>query len=190
MTKTELIVWMDLEMTGLNPKVDEIVEIATVITDSDLNILYEGPDLVVKPSQSSIDQMGDYVRSMHTKSGLLSKIMNSEVLLADAKQATLNFLMEHVKERESPLAGNSIGTDRRFLLEYMPEVEEYLHYRSIDVSTIKELVKRWFPKVEIPKKFQVHRALDDIKESINELSFYRNTVFIKNHLDAAEAEIF
>jgi len=175
-----VLVWMDLEMTGLDPARNTIVEIATLITDDDLELVAEGPDLVIHQPPEALAQMDDVVRKMHTDSGLLPQIEASTVSLADAGAATLEFIKEHVKSARSvPLCGNSIGTDRRFLAIYLPEIEEYLHYRSVDVSTVKELCRRWYPKVlaDAPAKEGTHRALDDIKESVKELQYYRSTVF-------------
>jgi oligoribonuclease len=175
-----VLVWMDLEMTGLDPARNTIVEIATLITDDNLELVAEGPDLVVHQPAEALAQMDDVVRKMHTDSGLLQQIEASTVSLADAGAATLEFIKQHVKSaRTVPLCGNSIGTDRRFLAIYLPDIEEYLHYRSVDVSTIKELCRRWYPKVlaDAPAKEGTHRALDDIKESVKELQYYRTTVF-------------
>ena len=171
---------MDLEMTGLDPKQHVIVEIATLITDDDLNIIAEGPELVIHATEDELSRMDQVVIDMHTKSGLLDQIRASTITLEDATAQTLAFLTEHMKEGKVPLCGNSIGMDRRFLAEYMPDIEHYLHYRSVDVSTIKELSRRWFPEVlnQAPRKGAAHRALDDIKESIKELVHYRSAVFI------------
>lgn len=171
---------MDLEMTGLDPKRHVIVEIATLITDDDLNIVAEGPELVIHATEDELSRMDQVVIDMHTKSGLLDQIRASTVTLEDAGAQTLAFLKEHLDEGKVPLCGNSIGMDRRFLTEYLPDIEHYLHYRSVDVSTIKELSRRWFPEVlrGAPRKGTAHRALDDIKESINELVHYRSAVFI------------
>jgi oligoribonuclease len=171
---------MDLEMTGLEPRRHVIVEIATIITDDELNIIAEGPDLVVHASPEELAQMGDFVTEMHTKSGLLPAITASSVSVRDAEVATLDFMKSHIKDpRSVPLCGNSIGTDRRFLEEYMPELEAFFHYRNVDVSTIKELARRWHPEVLDAKaeKATSHRALDDIRESIDELVHYRSTLF-------------
>ena len=171
---------MDLEMTGLDPKQHVIVEIATLITDDDLNIVAEGPELVIHATEEELAKMDQVVVDMHTKSGLLDQIRASTVTLDDAGAQTLAFLTEHLKAGKVPLCGNSIGMDRRFLAEYLPDIEHYLHYRSVDVSTIKELSRRWFPEAlrGAPRKGAAHRALDDIKESINELGHYRSAVFI------------
>lgn len=171
---------MDLEMTGLDPTVDVIVEIATLITDDDLNIVAEGPDLVITQSERQLTAMDPFVVEMHTKSGLLTAIRASTITLEQAGAQTLEFIKQHLPEpRTIPLCGNSIGTDRRFLAKYLPEIENHLHYRSVDVSSIKELVKRWYPGLNIsrPSKSGSHRALDDVRESIRELKFYRENVF-------------
>ena len=176
-----MLVWMDLEMTGLDPDRHVIVEIATLITDDELNVVAEGPDLVVHQPPEAFDAMDDFVRDMHTKSGLLEAIAASTISLDDAGAQTLAFIKEHVPEARSvPLCGNSIGTDRRFLAKHLNEIEEYLHYRSVDVSTIKELARRWYPKAlsSLPRKATAHRALDDIQESIAELRFYREQLFV------------
>ena len=170
-------------MTGLDPDTDVVVEIATLITDDDLAIVAEGPDLVVHQPPEVLDRMGDFVRAMHTKSGLLEAIGSSTTTLAEASEATMAFLREHIDEaRTVPLCGNSIGTDRRFLLRWLPEIEEFLHYRSIDVSTIKELARRWHPEVlkSAPDKAGGHRAMDDIRESVAELRHYRAALFSKD----------
>ena len=167
-------------MTGLDPGRHVIVEIATLITDDELNVVAEGPDLVIHQPPEALAEMDEVVVKMHTASGLLPAIEASTVSLEDAGAATLAFLREHVPEpRTVPLCGNSIGTDRRFLAAYLPEIEDHLHYRSVDVSTIKELARRWYPDLEgsAPGKASAHRALDDIKESVAELVYYRAHVF-------------
>jgi oligoribonuclease len=174
---------MDLEMTGLDPGRHVIVEIATLLTDDELRPIAEGPDIVVHATSDELAQMDDVVRSMHSRSGLLAAVQASGVFLADAGVQTLEFLRAHIAEpRSVPLCGNSIGTDRRFLAAHLPEVEEFLHYRSIDVSSIKELCRRWYPDVltRAPAKTETHRALDDIRESIAELAYYRSTIFAGN----------
>ena len=171
-----VLVWMDLEMTGLDPGRDRIVEIATLVTDDELEVIAEGPDLVIATPPEALAAMDEVVRQMHTRSGLLDAISASTISLEQAAQETLAFVRQHVPEaRKVPLCGNSIGTDRRFLAAYMPEIEDYLHYRSIDVSTIKELAKRWYPEAlaAAPRKLGAHRALDDIKESVEELRYWR-----------------
>ena len=173
---------MDLEMTGLDPDSDVIVEIATLVTDDDLEVVAEGPDLVVHQPPKVLDRMGDFVRAMHTKSGLLEAIESSTITLAEAGEATLAFLREHIAEPGTvPLCGNSIGTDRRFLVRWLPEVDGFLHYRSVDVTSIKELARRWNPEVlkSAPEKSGGHRALDDIRESLVELRHYRQHLFPK-----------
>ena len=175
-----MLVWMDLEMTGLDHDRDVIVEIATIVTDDDLAIVAEGPDLVVHADEDALARMGDVVRTMHTSSGLLDQIRDSSVDLTEAGAQTLAFIREHVPEpRTVPLCGNSIGTDRRFLAKWLPEIEEYLHYRSVDVSSVKELAKRWYPEsvAKAPGKHGTHRALDDFRESIAEMLYYREAVF-------------
>ena len=171
---------MDLEMTGLDPKQHVIVEIATLLTDDDLTIVAEGPELIIHASEAELALMDPVVVEMHTKSGLLEQIKASTVSLEEAGSQTLAFLKEHLEPQSVPLCGNSIGMDRRFLAEYLPVIEHFLHYRSVDVSTIKELSRRWYPDVlsGAPRKAAAHRALDDIKESIKELAHYRSTVFV------------
>jgi oligoribonuclease len=175
-----VLAWMDLEMTGLDPTKDVIVEVATIITDDDLQIIEEGPDLVVHASDEQLAGMDPFVVKMHTNSGLLEAIKQSPVTPDQAREETLRFLQKHIHaERTVPLCGNSIGTDRRFLSRYWPEIEEFLHYRSIDVSTVKELARRWYkPELDAaPEKGTSHRALDDIRESIAELQYYRKALF-------------
>lgn len=190
-----MLVWMDLEMTGLDHTSDVIVEIATLITDDDLNIVAEGPDLVVHQPDEVLARMDPFVVTMHTTSGLLDQIKASAISLEQAGQDTLEFIKQHVPGPKSvPLCGNSIGTDRRFLANYLPEIEEHLHYRSVDVSSIKELVRRWYPDVLGARGWKQgsHRALDDIRESVAELRLYRQLVFrsaddVAAHLAAARA---
>jgi len=173
---------MDLEMTGLEPSRHVIIEIATLITDDNLNVIAEGPDLVIHASPEQMAEMGDFVTEMHTKSGLIDAVNRSTVTNDEAETQTLAFLKEHIVEARSiPLCGNSIGTDRRFLQEYMPTLEEFFHYRNVDVSTLKELTRRWHPEVleALPEKATAHRALDDIRESIDELQHYRDALFPK-----------
>jgi len=173
---------MDLEMTGLDPARHVIVEIATIITDDDLVIVAEGPDLVVHQPPERLAEMDEVVVKMHTRSGLLPEIEASTLSLEEAGEQTLAFLREHIPEaRTVPLCGNSIGTDRRFLATQLPAIEEHLHYRSVDVSTIKELARRWYPErlAGAPPKVGSHRALGDIRESIAELQFYREHLFAR-----------
>ena len=176
-----MLVWMDLEMTGLDHTRDLIVEIATIVTDDELRVVAEGPDLVVHADEAALEAMDPVVVEMHTRSGLLTAIRESRITLDEAGKATFDFIREHVPEpRTVPLCGNSIGTDRRFLASYLPEIENYLHYRSVDVSSVKELVKRWYPDLTsaMQRKSGTHRALDDIRSSIEELRWYRGQVFV------------
>jgi oligoribonuclease len=176
-----VLVWLDLEMTGLDPARHVIVEIATLVTDDQLEIVAEGPDLVIHQPPEALTLMDDVVREMHTTSGLLPAITASTVTLEDAGARTLEFITSHVPEPATvPLCGSSIGTDRRFLAAYLPAIESHLHYRSVDVSTVKELVRRWYPAVleAAPPKVGTHRALDDIRESVAELRYYREKVFL------------
>lgn len=175
-----MLVWMDLEMTGLDPGRNVIVEIATLVTDDELEIVDDGLDLVVHQPPEALAVMEEVVRNMHTSSGLVKEIEASTITLEEAGRRTLDYIKTHVPEAGTvPLCGNSIGTDRRFLAAYLPEIEEYLHYRSIDVSSVKELAKRWFPKETsaAPGKTGTHRALGDIQESVAELRYYRDAVF-------------
>jgi oligoribonuclease len=172
---------MDLEMTGLDPDRHVIVEIATLITDDQLELVAEGPDLVIHQPAEALAHMDDYVREMHTRSGLLTQIEGSTVTAQQAAAETLAFLRTHIPEaRTVPLCGNSIGTDRRFLAKWFPEIEDFLHYRSVDVSTLKELARRWYPQTlsAAPRKARGHRALDDIRESLDELRYYRTALFL------------
>jgi oligoribonuclease len=176
-----MLAWMDLEMTGLEPDRHVIVEIATLLTDDNLELIAEGPDLIVQASPEELAEMDDFVVNMHTRSGLLDDIKASTLTLEEAGAQTLAFLREHIPEaRTVPLCGNSIGTDRRFLAAHLPEIEEFLHYRSIDVSTVKELARRWHPGAfkAAPKKAGGHRAMDDIRESLDELRHYRSALFV------------
>jgi oligoribonuclease len=178
---SQYIVWVDCEMTGLENGIDEICEIAVVVTDEDLQEQHEGLQLVIKPSRKALKNMGQFVTNMHTESGLIQEIPNG-MKIADAERQVLDYIKQWVtEERTAPLAGNSIGTDRMFLNRQMPTFDSYLHYRNIDVSSIKELTRRWYPRVyfQLPKKTGNHRALADIKESINELRYYRKTVLVQ-----------
>lgn len=174
------LVWIDCEMTGLDLTVDALIELAVLVTDSELNVLGEGIDLVIKPPAAALEQMTDVVRTMHTDSGLL-ELLDGGRSLADAESEVMAFIHEHVAEGiRPPLAGNSVSTDRAFLARDMPAVDAVLHYRIVDVSSIKELVRRWYPRVYYasPKKAGNHRALADIQESIEELRYYRSAVFV------------
>jgi oligoribonuclease len=175
-----VLAWMDLEMTGLDPVHNVIVEIASLVTDDELQIVAEGPDLVLTAATEALDGMDEVVRSMHSQSGLLAAIAESTMTLEEAGQATLDFFKQHLPEAGTvPLCGNSIEMDRRFLAAWLPDLNGYFHYRSVDVSSVKELVRRWYPDAyaKAPKKAGGHRALHDIKESVAELSYYRGTVF-------------
>lgn len=177
---SDRLVWIDCEMTGLDISVDELVEVAVVITDFDLNIIDEGFDIVIKPNDSALQNMGEFVTDMHKSSGLLDEIPNG-VSLADAEYQVLEYVLQHVPdEKKAPLAGNTIGTDRAFLARFMPRLDAHLHYRNVDVSSIKELSRRWYPRVyfNAPAKDGGHRALADILESIRELQYYRSAVFV------------
>ncbi len=177
-----MLVWLDLEMTGLDPSRHAILEIATLVTDDELELVAEGPDLVVHQPPEILEGMDDVVRTMHERSRLLDDVVASDLTLEAAGHATLEFVKAHVSEpRTAPLCGNSIGTDRRFLATYLPDLDNYLHYRSIDVSTVKELCRRWYPEefAGAPVKAGAHRALGDIFESVAELRYYRSAIFAK-----------
>ncbi|KTS05312.1 MULTISPECIES: oligoribonuclease [Microbacterium] len=174
------LVWIDCEMTGLDLAVDELVEIAVVVTDFELNVLDPGFHIVIKPDASAMENMGEFVTEMHRSSGLLDEIPHG-VSLADAEFQALEYIQRFAPvEGKAPLAGNTIGTDRMFLAKYMPRVDRWLHYRNVDVSSIKELSRRWYPRAYIhaPAKNGGHRALADILESIRELAYYREAVFV------------
>ncbi len=176
----DYIVWVDCEMTGLEVSVDEICEIGVVVTDGDLNVQDPGLQLVIKPSDAALANMGDFVRQMHTDSGLITEIPEG-ITMAEAQAQVLDYIKQWVKEeRTAPLAGNSIGTDRMFLNRQMPQLDTFLHYRNIDVSSLKELSRRWYPRVyfQLPKKTGNHRALADILESIQELRYYRKAILV------------
>lgn len=175
------LVWIDCEMTGLELGSDKLIEIAALVTDGDLNILGEGVDVVIHADDESLDNMVPVVREMHAKSGLTEEVRQSTVSLAEAEKIVLEYLRKHIPVAGTvPLAGNSIGTDRGFITRDMPELDTFLHYRMVDVSSIKELARRWYPRIYFgqPGKGLSHRALADIRESINELKFYRETAFV------------
>ncbi len=178
---SDYIVWVDCEMTGLEVTIDEICEIGVVVTDGELNVQDPGLQLVIKPSDAALANMGDFVKQMHTDSGLIEEIPNG-ITLIEAEQQVLEYIKQWVtEERTAPLAGNSIGTDRMFLNRQMPQLDKFLHYRNIDVSSLKELSRRWFPRVyfQLPKKTGNHRALADILESIQELRYYRKAILVE-----------
>jgi oligoribonuclease len=180
MASADRLVWIDCEMTGLDPSFDEIVEIACIVTDAELNELDDGITLVVKPGEESFAGMDDFVVNMHTVSGLIEEIPGG-IALGDAEQQVLDYVKTHVPEaRKAPLAGSSVYVDRGFLARYMPELDAHLHYRLVDVSSVKELTRRWYPRVYFasPEKKGNHRALGDIRDSISELRFYRDAVFV------------
>ena len=174
MNKKTNLIWIDLEMTGLVPEKDIIIEIATVVTDADLNILAEGPSIAIHQDNKHLDSMDEWNTRQHTKSGLVQRVKESEISLNEAEKQTLDFLMKYVDQGASPMCGNSICQDRRFLYIYMPKLEKFFHYRHIDVSTLKELAVRWKPDVVTTSfKRSKHLALSDIYDSINELRYYR-----------------
>ena len=174
--REQRLVWIDLEMTGLDIEKESIIEIATIITDGELNIIAHGPNVAIIVDESLIEGMDEWNTTHHFESGLVDRIREQGVSLMDAEKMTLDFLKEWVDPNTAPLCGNSVWNDRRFLEKEMPDVAEYLHYRMIDVSTVKELARRWYPDNPEFKKKNSHRALDDIRESIAELRYYRNTV--------------
>lgn len=171
------LVWIDCEFTGLDPSENRIIEIATIITDSELNIIAEGPCLVINQPADLLAGMDEWNTTHHTGSGLVEKVLASEIDDAEAERLTLEFVREHTNSRSSPLCGNTISQDRRFLRRYMPELHTHFHYRSIDVSTVKELAIRWNPDIPPMEKAGGHRALDDIRESVAELAYYRERIF-------------
>lgn len=172
------LIWIDLEMTGLVPETDVIIEIATLVTDSQLNVLAEGPVLAVHQSDAILNGMDEWNTKQHGKSGLTQRVRESRIHSAEAEQQTITFLEQYVPKGKSPICGNSICQDRRFLARHMPKLERYFHYRNLDVSTIKELTRRWAPEVmKQYTKESKHLAMDDIKDSIEELKFYRKNVF-------------
>jgi len=172
------LVWIDLEMTGLNPETSVILEIAAVVTDGSLQTVTEGPDLAIHYPDQILQSMESWSKKQHGSSGLLERVRASSVDCGQAEKAVLGFLSKHCKKGESPLCGNSIWQDRRFLIKYMPKLEAFFHYRIIDVSSIKELAKRWYPSLPVYRKKKAHLALSDIQESVNELKYYREKVFL------------
>jgi oligoribonuclease len=186
------LVWIDLEMTGLDVERHRIVELAVLVTDARLDVLADGLDLVIHQPPEVLAEMDDFVRKMHTKSGLLSEIERSSLTLDDAGKQAVEYIAQFVpKAGAAPMCGNSIGVDRRFLDRYLPDLDRYLHYRSIDVSSLKELCRRWYPDVykKRPGKTEAHRALDDVRESVAELRYYRDTIMRpRDHVTPAEGQ--
>jgi oligoribonuclease len=178
MIPTDRLIWLDLEMTGLDPDQQVILEIGSIVTDSELNIVAKGPMIAINHPEAILSTMESWSQEHHGKSGLTDRCRASQINLHHAEQETLEFLKQHCAAKSSPLCGNSIGQDRRFLYKYMPTLNDYFHYRNVDVSTIKEVVKRWYPaSAQAPEKRKTHHVLDDIHESIDELRHYRKTVF-------------
>ena len=172
------LIWIDMEMTGLDPETDLVLELATIVTDANLNILAEGPVLAIHQSDGVLEGMDQWCLDTHGKSGLIKRCQESTLTVDDATKLTLAFLQAYVPKGVSPLCGNSVGQDRRFMVKYMPKLDEFFHYRIIDVSTVKELVRRWKPEVlDGVQKKGTHMALDDIRESIAEMAYYRQQVF-------------
>lgn len=171
------LIWIDLEMTGLNPEKERIIEIATIISDSELNIIAEGPNLVISQDKMILEEMDDWNKSQHAHSGLLDAVKISSITEQMAEMQTLDFISKYVGDKKSPMCGNTVSHDRRFLSKYMPMLEAYFHYRHIDVSSIKEIVARWTNNAQTYEKNSSHRALDDIRESINELKHYKELLF-------------
>ncbi|MDQ1200892.1 oligoribonuclease [Rhodococcus sp. SORGH_AS303] len=180
MCVNDKLVWIDCEMTGLELGSDKLIEIAALVTDSDLNVLGDGVDIVIHCDDDALASMPDVVTEMHAKSGLTEEVRASTVTMEQAQEKVLEYIRQHVPAGTAPLAGNSIGTDRGFIARDMPELNDYLHYRMIDVSSIKELCRRWYPRIYFgqPPKGLAHRALADIEESIRELKYYRQTAFV------------
>jgi oligoribonuclease len=173
------LVWMDMEMSGLDPDTNVVLEIATLITDNELNVVAEGPALVIHHDKAILEGMDDWNREHHGASGLSQRVLESTIDTAEAESQTLAFVRRYCPQRNAPLCGNSVYQDRRFLARYMPRLEAYLHYRNIDVSSVKEIVRRWYPDgPKPPEKKHAHLALDDIRESIEELRFYRQRYFL------------
>ncbi|MFO1420093.1 MAG: oligoribonuclease [Candidatus Competibacteraceae bacterium] len=172
------LIWIDLEMTGLDPQTDRVIEIATLVTDSQLDLLAEGPVLAIHQSDAVLAAMDDWNRKQHGESGLVARVRASDIDEREAERRTLEFLNRHVPKGKSPMCGNSICQDRRFLARRMPELEAYFHYRNLDVSTLKELARRWYPGFKSFGKTSTHLALQDIRDSIEELRFYRERLFV------------
>jgi oligoribonuclease len=181
------LIWLDLEMTGLNVEKESIIEIATIATDPELNVLEEGPCLVIHQENELLDKMDDWNKKHHGASGLVDKIKRSQISEEEAEWQTLEFVRKYGVENQTLLCGNTIGHDRKFLLKYMKKLHNFFHYRSVDVTSVKELVLRWYPKgPKLPKKNEAHQALTDIRESIEELKFYRKHYFIPSASNGAD----
>ena len=176
--KQSNLVWIDLEMSGLDPEENTILEIATLITDFNLNVVAEGPVIAIHQTDELLDSMDEWNTNCHKKTGLTERVKKSDVGMKDAEVLTLDFIKKHVDKNTSPLCGNTIWQDRRFLIKYMPELENYCHYRNIDVSSVKELYTRWYPNLPMFEKAKVHSAMKDIIESVDELKYYRTKIFL------------
>lgn len=174
----ERLVWIDLEMTGLDPDENTIIEIATIVTEGDLDIVAEGPAIAISQPESELAKMDDWNLTHHTENGLLERVRSDGIPMAEAEQLTLDFVSLHCDAGQSPLCGNTIGQDRRFLRRYMPDLHDFFHYRSVDVTSIKQLADRWYPNLPRATKPAGHRALDDIRGSIAELEYYRQHIFV------------
>jgi len=174
----ERLVWIDLEMTGLDPDENTIIEIATIVTEGDLEIVAEGPAIAISQPESELAKMDDWNLTHHTENGLLDRVRNQGIPMVEAEQITLDFVSMHCDAGQSPLCGNTIGQDRRFLRRYMPDLHEFFHYRSVDVTSIKQLADRWYPNLPRATKPAGHRALNDIRGSIAELEYYRQHIFV------------
>jgi oligoribonuclease len=182
MKSAKNLIWIDLEMTGLDPKTHKIIEIATVVTDSELNVLAEGPVIAVQTEQLELDKMDNWCVTHHGNSGLTDRVKASEISMQEAERQTIEFLSQYVPANKSPMCGNTIHQDRRFMVEQMPELEQFFHYRNLDVSTLKELAKRWAPRVyQSHEKAATHLALADIHDSISELQHYRKFMFKEDY---------
>ncbi len=179
MGKDERLVWIDMEMTGLDPEKERLIEIAVLVTEGDLTLVAEGPDLVIHQPDEILEAMDEWNTQHHGDSGLTERVRKSDVDEASAETAVIEFLSQHCVPKRAVLAGNSIHQDRRFIRRYMPKLDAFLHYRQVDVSSVKELARRWYPEAfaNAPKKQETHRAMDDIRESLQELAYYRTTIF-------------
>ena len=177
MASSNLLAWLDLEMTGLDPEKHHIIEIACLVTDSNLNIIEEGPEIAISQPPEILELMNEWNQNQHSSSGLIEKIKESKVQLKEAEKLSLGFFQKHIKPHKSPLCGSTISHDRRFLIKHIPKLAYHFHYRHRDVSSFKEVIKRWNRNPEEFKKKSTHRAMDDIKESVNELKFYREKFF-------------